>query len=159
MDPCTRAHTHCFDQLASEYPRAAEQLNVLTKHLAIKHERLAALVRFCAAHPELPMMRMYAEYSTALDAVALEPPREEAQEVSDEEAARLSPRERAARTKRIRTRLRVVETASGFILERDSWRIEELAAEAGIGEATVHNRFHSRSGVVVAAYGHLLAKS
>lgn len=158
MDSSNEVHNQWITQLAAEFPQAADQLGALADHLQVKHERLAALIRYCAAHPELPMMRMYAEYSAALDAVALEPPREVEPEVSDEEAKLLGPRERAARTKRMRSRARIVKAAETFILSQvPSWTLTEVAVEAGVGVATVHTHFRSRSNVLVVAYERLLS--
>jgi hypothetical protein len=156
MNSRTQINSRWLARLAEEYPESAGQLGALTDHLLAKQERLAALIRYCAARPELPMMRMYAEYGAALDAVALEPLQEVA-ELAEDDAAKLGPRERAARTKRIRTDNWVLDAALKFILQRSSWRMDELAKEAGVGVATVHTHFHSRSNVLVAAYERLLS--
>jgi hypothetical protein len=159
MNSRAKIDSNWLSSLAEEFPQSADQIGALAKHLLDKQECLARLIRFCAARPELPMMRMYAEYGAALDAVALEPPRGEAEpELTDEEAAELEPRERAARTKRLRTRTRAIGTAVKLILEGSPWKIEQLAEKAGVGAATIHTHFSTRSRVIVAAYDELLSE-
>jgi hypothetical protein len=159
MNSRIKIDSHWLSGLAEEFPQSAEQVEKLAAHVAAKQERLSRLIHFCAAHPELPMMRMYAEYGAALDAVVLEPPREVEPEVTNEEAAELHPRERAARTKRIRTRTSVSKAATKLILRGTPWRMEQVAEEAGVGVATLHAHFSTRSKVVVAAYDELLLES
>jgi hypothetical protein len=156
MDSRIKIHSHWLSELGKDFPESADQLGILAEHLFAKQEKLAALVRYCAAHPELPMMRMYAEYSAALDAVELESPVEIQSEVSEEEASKLSPRDRAARTKKLRTRTKTIAVAVKFILEGEAWTLVEVAEKAGVGIATVHTHFRNRNRVLVAAYNQLL---
>lgn len=157
MEPRIKIDSQWFSQLAERYPQAAEQLRELSEHLFAKQERLVALIMFCAAHPELPMMRMYAEYSAALDVVALELPNEQMEELTAEVAA-LNPHQRAARTKTTRTQSRVIETVVNLILDRqDSWTREEVADLSGVGLTTVYRYYNSREKLLAAAYSRLLA--
>ena len=158
MDSDITSNSRWAAQLAEEYPQAAVQLEQLAQHLRAKQERLGMLIRFCASRPELPMLRMYTEYSAALDAVALEPSREEPRGLSDKEVVDLPYRERGARTKRVRTRTSLIEAAATLILKSSgSWRVNAAVQLAGVGNATYHNHFASRERLLVAAYEHLLA--
>ncbi len=158
MDSRIKIHSNWLSDLAEAFPESVDQLGALAEHMFAKQEKLATLIRFCAARPELPMMRMYAEYSAALDAVALEPAREVETEVSDEEAKLLGSRQRAARTKRLRSRAWIVKTVATLIAENaGEWRLDEVPALSGMSNATLHNHFRSRSQLAAAAYDHLIA--
>lgn len=156
MNPVTKFDTQWASRLADAYPEAAEQVEKLATHLMAKQERLFNLIQFCSAHPELDMMRMYVEYNAALDAVALEPPKGAEPEVSDEEAKALPHRQRAARTKRIRTRKAILKTAAELISAPSHWGRDELAFTAGVSVATLANYYATRNQLVAAAYEFLI---
>lgn len=141
-----------LERLGKEYPKAAGQLHALAAHLLTKEPRLYKLVLFCATRPELPMIRMFAEYGAALDDVALR----HLKEPANQRAASFRAEARPG-SKRHRTRSKFIETALRLILERPSWKMEELAAEAGLAIATLHRHFDSRGAVIVAAYDQLLS--
>lgn len=160
MDPRIKVHgNNWLFELGEKFPESADQLDALADHLFTKQEKLAALIRHCAAHPELPMLRMYAEYSAALDAVALEPPREVELEVSDEEAGKLDSRARAGRTKLLRTRARIVEAASQLLGGTQPLAIDKVCELSRVSKPTFYNHFRLRSQLVAAAYAHLTTNS
>lgn len=160
MNSRTKIDSKWLSGLAEEFPQSADQIGALAEHLLDKQDRLARLIRFCVAHPELPMMRMYAEYGAALDAVALEPPREVEPEVTDEEAAELHPRERAARTKRLRSRRKIAEAAALLARENPQvWKVEDVVPVSGVSLPTLYNHFFNRQRLTVAAYDHLVVNA
>lgn len=158
MDSRIKFHRNLLSELAEEFPESVDQLDALAEHMFAKQEKLAALIRFCAARPELPMMRMYAEYGAALDAVALEPAREVEPQVSDEEAKALDPRARAARTKRLRSRRRAIE-ATALLIKRNpsKWTVEQAVPLSGVSQPTIYAHFTGRHQLTVEAYEYLIA--
>lgn len=157
MDSRIKIRSNWLSDLAEEFPESVDQLGALAEHMFAKQEKLAALIRYCAAHPELPMMRLYAEYSAALDAVALEPPKEVEPEISDEEAKLLGPRQRAARTKCLRSRTWIAEAVAKLIAENaDQWRVDEVPGLSGMSIATTHNHFPNRNLLAAVGYQYLV---
>lgn len=141
-----------LERLCKEYPQSADQLTALSDHLFTKQSHLQRFILFCAAHPELPMMQMFAEYNAALDDVALRRMREPSNDKLASFRAEAKPG-----SKRHKTRSKLVEAALRLILEQTSWKLEELADTAGLSIATLHRHFDSRSAVVVAAYDRLFS--
>jgi|GEM_PF-4355742 len=151
----TRLDKAWASRLGEEFPESAAQLDALIAYLRVKEEKLASLLRFCAAHPRLPMRWMYEEYSTALDAVE----RETAHEVKPETTA-MSPQQKGAYTRRLRTRTALCDTAAQLIAQNPfGWKVEEVASQAGVSIVTLYNHFLSRKGLIVAAYEQLISKS
>jgi AcrR family transcriptional regulator len=69
----------------------------------------------------------------------------------------LSPRERAAQTKRNRTREALITAAIDLVSEAGSYRLEDIASAAGVGLATVYNHFGGKKQLVDAAYERLMS--
>jgi transcriptional regulator GlxA family with amidase domain len=140
-------HSNWLSELSEEFPQSAAQIDALTVHVFAKQEKLAVLIQFCAAHPKLHMMRMYAEYSAALDIVTLGSP-----ELSQESTA-------SARhhTRRTRTHTAILDVAETLIQRDEPWNRDKLANLANISPATLYNHFASTSHIIVEAYERMLA--
>lgn len=69
----------------------------------------------------------------------------------------LSPRQRAAETKRRRTRVALLDAATAVFSEQ-GWeaRMEDVAQRAGIGAATAYNHFPSKVGLMMQTFDHLM---
>jgi AcrR family transcriptional regulator len=69
----------------------------------------------------------------------------------------LSPRQRAAETKRRRTRIALLDAAT-VVFSKQGWqaRMEDVAQQAGIGAATAYNHFPSKVGLMMHTFDHLM---
>lgn len=139
------------------WPLVVPALNRLAAHIEAKEECLFKLIQFCAVRPELPVSGMYAEYSTALDVVALQEPRQLKLEVSDEEVGRLGADEQEARKDRIRTRHRLAGAAEELATRRPGeWTMKEVSSRAEVSLSALREHFPTHSQLVVAAYEFLM---
>lgn len=137
--------------------QVAERLQELSHFLQEKDRRLRALLQLFSANPTLPIEGMVREYSGVLDAtdgqVYLEQVR------GDAGAEGLNSRQRAARTKRIRTRDRLVSAAEQAVVlgqTSGSYFFERVAAISGLSVATIFNHFATKNELLWAAYDRLL---
>jgi AcrR family transcriptional regulator len=66
----------------------------------------------------------------------------------------LTPNQRAGRTRRNRTRQQVLDAAHGLLAgcEYDDLRVADIAAAAGVGEATLYQVFRHKGAVIGALY-------
>lgn len=69
----------------------------------------------------------------------------------------LSPRQRAAETKRRRTRVALLDAATAVFSEQ-GWqaRMEDVAQRAGIGAATAYNHFPSKVGLMMQTFDYVM---
>ncbi|HET6747028.1 MAG TPA: hypothetical protein VFH06_02910 [Candidatus Saccharimonadales bacterium] len=150
MTSRVRIHSNWLSELGEEFPQSAPQIDALAAHMFAKQEKLAALIRFCAARPELRMMWMYAEYSAALDAVALE-----SSESERTTGTQPSGQQRSGRAGH--THNAILDVAETLIQRGEPWNRDKLANLANISPATLYNHFASTSHIIVEAYERLLA--
>lgn len=133
---------------------AAERLRKLNRYLEEKNRRLNALIQLFAQHPAWPIESMVREYSTILDATD---GHEYVKQVRlDASADGLDYRQRSARTKRVRTRDRLICTATRLVVRREPFRLQDLADLADVGVATVHSHFRTKNQLLWAVYDRLL---
>lgn len=146
------AHATWITALAERRPELADELWGLHNHYCDKHEQLEALLLLIEADTGLPILKLYAAYG------ALGSPVIKSVLGSDDDSTEdLDPRQRAALTKRTRTRKALLDSAVQVIAEgTTSHLMEESATRAGVGIATVYNHFATKDDLIRAVYARLL---
>ncbi|MEV6831185.1 TetR/AcrR family transcriptional regulator [Amycolatopsis sp. NPDC051102] len=137
--------------------QAAERLQKLRLHLADKTKRIEALLQLFATNPTLPIEAMVREYGGVLDATDGRAYLQRVQR--DAGADGLGYRQRAARTKRIRTRERLITAATQLVVERRTEGgnfLEAVARVSGVSVPTISNHFPSKNDLLWAVYDRLL---
>lgn len=146
------AHAAWTKVLAARRPELADRLWELHNHYCDRHERLEALLLLIGIGAENQALELYAAYE-ALGSPVVASTRGDDGEVTDE----LDPRQRAALTKRTRTRKALLEAATSLIAEGVTSRlVEETATRAGVGVATIYNHFSTKDDLIRAVYARLL---
>jgi hypothetical protein len=134
----------------------AERLRKLSRYLSEKNKCLEALLQRFTRNPTWPIEAMVREYSAVLDATD---GREYMEQVRrDASADGLDYRQRSARTKRVRTRERLVLAATELVLtgDTDGDLVARTAKLAGLSPATGYNHFNTRNDLLWAVYDRLL---
>jgi hypothetical protein len=150
------AHATWIKVLAEHSPALADQLRELYNHYCAKHERLQALLLLAAVIPARTASNLRAAYE-ALDSIAATSTSREADDHGEENSAEFGPRQRAAQTKRNRTRKALLDAALDLIIEGDTARlVDESAARAGVSVKTLYNHFSTKNELLAAAYKRLL---
>ena len=137
--------------------QVAERLRELNHFLQEKDRRLRALLQLFLANPTLPIEAMVREYSGVLDATDGQAYLEQVRR--DASIDGLDYRQRAARTKRIRTRERLIEVAMQLVVRgqsNDSNFFERVASISGLSVPTIFNHFAAKSELLWAVYDRLL---
>jgi tetracycline repressor-like protein len=138
--------------LAARRPELADELWKLHGHYCDRHERLEALLLLVGVGTTLPILKLYAAYEAFGSPVITSAP-----DRDDNATEELDPRQRAALTKRIRTRKALLDSAVQVIAEGTTSRLmEETATRAGIGLATVYKHFATKDDLIRAVYTRLL---
>lgn len=146
------AHATWIAALAARRPELADELWKLHSHYCDKHERLEALLLLVGDGAALPILKLYAAYE-ALGSPAIT----SVPDSGDDSTEELDPRQRAALTKRTRTRKALLDSAVQVIAEgTTSHLMEESATRAGVGIATVYNHFATKDDLILAVYARLL---
>jgi AraC-like DNA-binding protein len=132
----------------------AVRLRRLSHFLQEKNKRLEALLQLFTRDPTLPIEAMVREYGSALDSTDGHDYLELVKK--DLSADDLDHRQRSARTKRIRTRERLISTATSMVIQREPFRLADLAEVAGMSVATIHHHFRTKDELLWAVYDRLL---
>lgn len=130
------------------------RLRQLRHYLDEKNRRLDALLQLFRQTPSLPIEAMVREYSTVLDATDGHEYLEQVQQDASTEG--LGYRQRSARTKRIRTRERLISTTQGLVIRREPFRLQDVADLAGVGVATLYSHFKTKNDLLWAVYDSLV---
>jgi len=146
------AHATWITALVERRPELASQLWDLHNHYCDRHKKTEALLLLLSTNPNASALKFYAAYGALGQAAVM--PRSDSEDESSEE---LNPHQKAALTKRTRTRRALLDAASALIAEGCTTRLmEESAIRAGVGVATVYNHFANRDELTSAVYTRLL---
>ncbi|MFB8777138.1 TetR/AcrR family transcriptional regulator [Streptomyces broussonetiae] len=148
------AHATWIAALARRHPQLAGELWELHDSYCTRHEQLEALL-LLLDEDSLPALKLYQAFG-ALDSTLITPATDAEQ--YETEPSNLDPHQRAAQTKRTRTRRALLEAALSLIAEGVTTSLmEESAARAGIGVATAYKHFATKDDLIRAVYIELLA--
>jgi hypothetical protein len=149
------AHATWITALTEHRPDLADQLWKLHSRYCDKHERLEALLLLVGVDSALPVLELYPAYEALTSTVATSA--SVADECNEEASVQLDPHQRAAQTKRRRTRKALLDAALDLIAEGVTTNLmEESASRAGVGAATAYNHFATKDDMIRAVYARLL---
>ncbi|WP_410641222.1 TetR/AcrR family transcriptional regulator [Amycolatopsis sp. lyj-346] len=134
--------------------QATERLQELRCFLQEKNRRIDALLQLFSQDPTLPIEAMVREYGSVLDSTD---GHDHTERVGRDECANgLEYRQRGARTKRVRTRERIISAATELVVQRESFRLQDLAELAKVGVATLRFHFSTKDELLWAVYDRLV---
>jgi hypothetical protein len=148
----TDAYREWTNALAGQCPQVADQLRKLHERQLVRRRKLEALLVLFVANTNLPIEKMYVEYSALLDSNVggVEQP------AAPDGSECPGPHQRAAQTKRERTRRALVAATVEQITRGVDFRIDDIARVAGVSVPTLYNYFSTKEELMLAAYEHLL---
>jgi hypothetical protein len=146
------AHRKWIAVLVNQHPHIANQLWRHHQRFCEQQARLAMLPLLLVLDPTLPLEGIVREYSVWVDAVADNPVwSTHVEPVIDESNAR----ERAARTKRRRTREALITATIGLVKKGQRFSVQDVCNEARVGLPTLYNHFNSKEELLSFAYNRL----
>jgi hypothetical protein len=150
------AHRQWVAELVGLFPHLADTLWQYHDHYCARHEFTEALPLLLTLNPDLSLADLVRRYSAEINASVTG----EEQEVQESPVTgdALDSRQRAALTKRRRTREALITAAVEIIKEGGAFRGENIAEAAGVGLATLYNHFGSKGELLKVAYERLLTQ-
>jgi hypothetical protein len=146
------AHATWITTLVERRPELADRLWELHNRYCDRHQRLEALLLLIGVDAELPALELYAAYEALGTPVIAS-----TSDADYDPIEKLNPYQRAALTKRTRTRKAIIDAATLLMGDGTTSRLmEETAVQAGIGVATVYHHFATKGDLIQAVYARLL---
>lgn len=147
------AHQAWMARFAELYPSLADVLQAHHQRYCDKQGRSEELALLLTVEPKLPIEWALQEYGAALASTGTKPVTAATGAASASDA-----RERAAQTKRLRTRRALLDAALQSLLAGKSTRVDDLARTAGVGLTTLYRHFSTKEELLVAAVQDTLSR-